>query len=115
MSSISYIFENMFDNYVSKVIFVSFMQALLRNIFANLIQFLIGFHVDMIPETVEKMKFWFPFIAKSSTTTMNVILSFNTFMGKEGNILSNYTSKFNQNFFICREDQASNNLIVYVI
>lgn len=116
LASITPQLEDLFDGYgyLTKIIFVSFLQALSRNIFANLIQSAVTFHVDLIPETLEKLKFWMPFIAKSSATTLNVLINFNGFMGTDGNLLSAFTTKFDKNYFICKEDQASNNMIIYV-
>lgn len=98
----------------------TFQSTLFLTIFGNvipiLLQFTLKFHVDILPESIEKMKFWLPFFSKQVAYTILLITNLNIFMSQENavNILTNFTAKFEKDSFVCREDQAAYNLIIFV-
>lgn len=101
------------DDIFLQTLILSIIQATATNLCPMIVLGLTNFFVDLLPKTIEKMKFWLPFMTKFSTYTIFLILNLKIFMTIKADH-SSFVQEFKNNNFICREDQAAYNLLVFV-
>ena len=95
------------ENFLLETIEVSILRSIASNICPSLVLIFTNFYMDLLPQTVEKLRFWMPFFTKFSSYTIILFLNFLIFMSKNTN--------FRSDRFVCREDQAAYNLLVFVL
>lgn len=74
----------------------------------------VNLHRNLLPMTMDSMKFWMAFISKFLAYSVNLIINYNLFFNASDNFFSIMTHKFDDKKFNCKEDQAAYNIIIFV-
>ena len=73
------------ENFLLETIEVSILRSIASNICPSLVLIFTNFYMDLLPQTVEKLRFWMPFFTKFSSYTIILFLNFQIFMSKNEN------------------------------
>jgi len=94
---------------------MSFCLTITTNAFPIFSSLLVKAHKNLLPTTVENLEFWMAYLSKLIAYSFNLIINFNLFLSKGDNIFTPVTPPHYQKEFICKEDQAAYNMILFVI
>ena len=102
-------------SYVMKMFIIALCLSVIVNISFLLSHIAVGYYKNISLHTFFFIKFWIPFITKFSCYVLILSTNMNIFLGIEGGFFfNNFTVKFYENEFQCREDQTAFNLIFFL-
>jgi hypothetical protein len=110
-------FKNWGSSYGLRILLVNICLSATLNIVPMVHYFLVKFHKNLKPNTIHFFQFWFPYTSRLLCYVLYLTSNFDIFLGKsgEGDFYEKYAYPYQKDLFVCREDQAAFNMIIFVL
>lgn len=110
-------FKDWGSSYGLRILLLSISLSGTLNVVPMVHYFLVKLHKNLKPSTIHFFQFWFPYISRFLCYIIFLASNFDIFMGTKGggDFYVKYSHPFQKDLFICREDQAAYNMIIFVL